>query len=436
MTATFSSLKYRAYRLWFAGALLANIGTWMQRVAQDWLVYTDLSNESGIAIGVVTALQFLPALVLGPYAGLLADRLPRRGLLVVTQALMGLLALGLGLLVLFGTPTLMQVWLFALGLGVVSAIDNPVRQTFVAELVPNDSLPNAVALNSASFNAARLIGPAVAGLAIAAFGAGWVFVINAASFAFTILAVVAMRRRDLFPIPHAPRGKGQLREGFAYLRHRSDLMVILAVVGVASAFGLNFQMTSAMMARSEFGQGAADYGILGSILAIGSLTGALLTARLGRPRVRRILVAALMFGVASGVMALAPTYWTYALATIPVGFFTLMMLTSANTYMQTSTAPEMRGRVMAFYLMVLLGSTPIGSPVVGWIGEMFGPRWSIGVGALLTIAVSLAAMSWARRRWDVELHYVPGATRRASRFQVTSAADRVAVDRVVAEDAV
>ncbi len=306
MTTMFASLRYRPYRLWFAGALLANVGTWMQRVAQDWLVYTDLSAESGIAIGVVTALQFLPALVLGPYAGLLADRLPRRGLLMVTQALMGLLALGLGLLVLLGTATLWHVWLFALGLGIVSALDNPVRQTFVAELVPNDTLPNAVALNSASFNAARLIGPAVAGLAIAAMGAGWVFIVNAVSFLFTILALTLMRQGDLFQVPHAVRGKGQLREGWAYLRGRSDLVLILVVIGVASAFGLNFQMTSAMMARSEFGQGAADYGILGSILAIGSLVGALLTARLGRPRVRRILVAALAFGVASGVMALAP----------------------------------------------------------------------------------------------------------------------------------
>ena len=428
MTTMFASLRYRPYRLWFAGALLANVGTWMQRVAQDWLVYTDLSAESGIAIGVVTALQVLPALVLGPYAGLLADRLPRRGLLMVTQALMGLLALGLGLLVLLGTATLWHVWLFALGLGIVSALDNPVRQTFVAELVPNDTLPNAVALNSASFNAARLIGPAVAGLAIAAMGAGWVFIVNAVSFLFTILALTLMRQGDLFQVPHAVRGKGQLREGWAYLRGRSDLVLILVVIGVASAFGLNFQMTSAMMARSEFGQGAADYGILGSILAIGSLVGALLTARLGRPRVRRILVAALAFGVASGVMALAPSYWTYAVATIPVGFFTLMMLTSANTYMQTSAAPEMRGRVMAFYLMVLLGSTPVGSPLVGWIGEVLGPRWSIGVGAILTVVVALAGMAWARRRWDVELHYVPGAARRTQRFQVTSAADRVAAD--------
>lgn len=435
MTAMFASLRYRPYRLWFTGALLANVGTWMQRVAQDWLVYTDLSAESGLAIGIVTALQFLPALVLGPYAGLLADRLPRRGLLMVTQGLMGVLALGLGLLVLLGDAALWHVWLFALGLGIVSALDNPVRQTFVAELVPNESLPNAVALNSASFNAARLIGPAVAGLAIAAIGAGWVFVVNAGSFVFTILALAAMRRRDLVPVPHAPRGKGQLRAGYAYLRGRSDLMLLLVVIGVASAFGLNFQMTSAMMARSEFGQGAADYGILGSILAIGSLAGALLTARLGRPRVRRILVAALLFGIASGVMALAPTYWTYAAAAIPVGLFTLMMLTSANTYMQTSTAPEMRGRVMAFYLMVLLGSTPIGSPLVGWIGEVLGPRWSVGVGAILTVAVALVAMAWARRRWDVEIHYVPGAARRTRRFEVTSAADRLTVEEVAGKAA-
>lgn len=422
-SATFASLRFPAYRLWFAGALVANIGTWMQRIAQDWLVLTDLSADSGLAVGIVTALQFLPALLLGPYAGLLADRLPRRPLLILTQVLMGVLALALGLLVLSGRAELWHVWAFAFALGVVAAVDNPVRQTFVAELVPGDSLPNAVGLNSASFNAARLVGPAVSGLAIAAVGAGWVFVLNAASFAFTVAALLAMKQRDLFALPHAERGAGQVREGFAYVRRRSDILLIMGVVGVVSALGLNFQMTSAMMARTVFDQGAADYGLLGSILAIGSLTGALMAARRSQPRVRYIVVAALGFGIASGLMAMAPTFWLYALAAIPVGFTSLTMLASANAYVQTSVEPAKRGRVMSLYLMVLLGATPIGSPIVGWVGEAFGARWSIGVGAIATVAVALAGMAWARRAWHVELRYVREPSRR---LLVSSDADRIA----------
>lgn len=235
MSSTFASLRYPAYRLWFAGALVANVGTWMQRVAQDWLVLTKLSADSGLQVGIVTGLQFLPALLLSPYAGLLADRLPRRAMLIATQVAMGLLALGLGALVLTDTVQLWHVWAFALGLGVVSALDSPVRQTFVAELVPGESLPNAVGLNSASFNAARLIGPAVAGLAIAAVGAGWVFMVNAGSFAFTVAALLAMRPSQMFPLAHAPRARGQVREGVAYLRQRADILLIMVVVGLVSA---------------------------------------------------------------------------------------------------------------------------------------------------------------------------------------------------------
>lgn len=406
MSTTFDSLKFPAYRLWFAGALVANVGTWMQRIAQDWVVLTDLSDNSGIAVGIVTALQFLPALLLGPYGGLLADRLPRRGLLMVTQGAMGALALGLGALVLSGSAQLWHVWAFAFVLGVVAAVDNPVRQTFVAELVPQSSLPNAVGLNSASFNAARLVGPAVAGLTIAAVGPGWVFVVNAASFAFTVGALMLMRTRDLHPLPHAERSKGQVREGMRYVGARSDILLIMAVVGVVSALGLNFQLTSAMMAVTVFDQGAANYGLLGSVLAIGSLAGALMAARRSQPRVRYILGAALGFGLASALMAIAPTYWTYALAAIPVGFCSLTMLASANAYVQTSTAPEMRGRVMSLYLMVLMGTTPIGSPVVGWVGEAFGARWSIGIGAIATIMIAVLGIAWARRAWHVELRYV------------------------------
>lgn len=405
MSATFSSLKYSNYRIWFGAALVANIGTWMQRIGQDWIVLTDLSDNSGIAVGITTALQFLPALLLSPWAGLLADRLPRRRLLMATQGAMGVLALALGALVLGGHVELWHVYVFALLLGVVTAFDNPVRQTFVAEMVPAERLPNAVGLNSASFNAARLIGPGVAGLLIAAFGAGWVFLINGVTFGATIAALACMKVRELRTLPSAPRAKGQIREGVQYVRRRSDIVVIMVVMTVVSAFGLNFQLTSAMMARVEFGKGAGEFGILGSVLAIGSLTGALLAARRDRPRVRLVIGSAFAFAVTTAIMALMPTYTLYMLACIPVGLASLTMMTAANSTLQMSTDPVMRGRVMALYMMVFMGATPIGSPVVGWIGETFGPRWSILVGSIATAAVAGGATVWAVRNWHLRLRY-------------------------------
>ncbi|GIJ00549.1 putative MFS family arabinose efflux permease [Sediminihabitans luteus] len=405
MSATFSSLRYVNYRIWFGAALVANVGTWMQRVAQDWLVLTVLSDESGVAVGITTALQFVPVLALSAWAGVLADRLPRRRLLMATQAAQGVLAAGLGALVLSGGVQLWHVYVFALLLGCVSAIDGPVRQTFVAEMVPPEKLSNAVGLNSASFNAARLIGPGVAGLLIAAVGTGWVFVINAVSFGATILALRLMRVRELRVSPSVARGKGQIREGIAYVRGRSDILVIMVVLGVVSTFGLNFQLTSALMARSEFGKGAGEYGILGSVLAIGSLTGALLAARRDRPRVRLVIGSAFAFGIATGVMALMPTYPSYAISCIPVGLASLTMMTAANSTIQMSTEPAMRGRVMSLYMVVLMGATPIGSPLVGWIAEQWGPRWAVGIGSITALLVATGAAVWAMRRWHVHVRY-------------------------------
>jgi len=405
VSPTFHSFRYVNYRLWFTGAFVANIGTWMQRVAQDWLVLTVLSNDSGIAVGVTTALQFAPALFLSAWAGLLADRLDRRKLLMATQVGMGVLAGALGLLVMSGSAQLWHVYVFAGLLGCVSAIDGPARQTFVADMVPADRLANAVGLNSASFNAARMIGPGLAGLLIAWVGTGLVFMINAVTFAATIVALARMRVDELQPVPHVARGKGQIREAMRYVRRRSDIIVVMVVVGVVSTFGLNFQLTSAVMARTEFGKGPGEYGILGSVLAIGSLSGALLAARRERPRVRLVVGSALAFGVASGVMALMPTYPLYALATIPVGFASLTMLTAANATIQMSTAPAMRGRVLALYIVVFLGATPVGSPVVGWVAETFGARWSIGIGSIASLLVGGAAAVWAIRNWNLEVRY-------------------------------
>ncbi|MCG2802865.1 MAG: MFS transporter [Cellulomonas sp.] len=405
MSPTFSSLHYRNYRIWFAGALVANIGTWMQRVAQDWLVLTQLSDNSGVAVGITTALQFGPSLLLSPVAGLLADRVDRRRLLMATQTGMGVLAAGLGALVLSGGAQLWHVYVFAGLLGAVAALDAPVRQTFVAQMVPPEKLANAVSLNSASFNAARLIGPGLAGLSIAWIGTGWVFLANAVTFAATVGALAAMRVSELRATPSVPRGSGQLREGLTYVLGRSDILVIMAVVSVISTFGLNFQLTTAMMARIEFGKDAAQYGVLGSVLAIGSLTGSLLAARRERPRVRLVIGSAFAFAVTTAVSAVMPTYQTFAIALIPVGFAALTMLTAANSAIQVSTPPEVRGRVMSLYLMVFLGATPIGSPVVGWIGETYGPRWSIGIGAVTALVVAVGATVWVLRTWHVRVRY-------------------------------
>ncbi|BDZ42672.1 MFS transporter [Paraoerskovia sediminicola] len=437
MSSTFASLRYPNYRIWFGAALVANIGTWMQRVAQDWLVLTVLTDNSGVAVGITTGLQFLPVLLLSPWAGLLADRVPRRRLLMITQGSMGLLAGGLGALVLLGHAELWHAYLFAFLLGCVAAIDNPVRQTFVAEMVPAEKLSNAVGLNSASFNAARLIGPGVAGLLIAAIGTGWVFVFNGISFGATIAALAFMRTDSLRPMPSAGRSRGQIREGIAYVKGRSDIVVIMVVVGIVSSLGLNFQLTAALMATTEFDKGPGEYGVLGSILAIGSLAGALMAARRDRPRVRLVIGSALAFGVASGVMALMPTYWTYAAMSIVVGFCSLTMLTSANSTIQMSTSPEVRGRVMSLYMIVLLGANPVGSPLVGWIGEVFGARWSIGVGAIASIVVALGAALWTKRHWRYDVSYrLHASPHVVVTHPATAPAEReAAADRIAGDDA-
>jgi len=403
MSATFSSLRLSNYRLWFAAALVANIGTWMQRVGQDWLVLTHLTENSGTAVGTVTALQFLPFLLLSPYAGLLADRLPRRKLLMATQGAMGVLAFVLAALTLAEVVELWHVYALAFALGIASALDGPVRQTFVAEMVPPEMLPNAVGLNSASFNAARLIGPGISGLLVAAVGTGWVFLINGISFGATIVALACMNTNTLRTLPVAPRGRGQIRDAVRYVRGRSDLVVILAVMAVMSMFGLNFQLTSAMMARIEFGQGAGGFGLLGSVLAIGSLAGALLAARRERPRVRLVLGAGFAFAVATAVGALMPTFWSYVALTIPVGLASLTMMTAANATIQTSTDPVLRGRVMALYMMVFQGATPIGAPIIGWIGEHWGPRWAILLGSVMVFAACAVATAWVVRNWNLSL---------------------------------
>jgi len=390
----FRSLSIVNYRLWFVGALVSNVGTWMQRTAQDWIVLTELTDHDAVAVGITMALQFGPALILLPFTGLVADRFDRRKVLMVTQTVMALLSLGLGLIMLLGIAELWQVYGFALGLGIVSAFDAPSRQSFVSELVSERSIPNAVALNSASFNGARLIGPALAGVLIAAVGSGWVFMINVATFMAMILALKLLRSDQLQHSPRAPRARGQIRDGFRYVASRPDILVIMVVVSLVGTFGLNFAIFTSTMATVEFGQGSSGFGALSSILAIGSVTGALLAARRDRPRLGVVILAAFGFGLACITSALMPTFLSFAVSLIVVGLCSMTMLTSANAYVQTTTAPQLRGRVMALYMTILAGGTPVGAPLVGWVSNEFGPRFALGVAAASGIAAAIIALAW------------------------------------------
>lgn len=394
----FSALKNPNYRLWTAGALVSNIGTWMQRVAQDWLVLTILTAHDGTAVGITTGLQFLPILLLGPFAGVLADRMDKRKLLLITQSAMGFFAVLLGLLVLTGSAELWHVYLLALGLGVASAFDAPARQAFVSELVPAGDLPNAVALNSASFNLARLAGPGVAGMLIAVFGTGPAFLINAASFGAVIFSLAKMRKERFQPTTLVARRKGQIREGVAYVRRRPDLLLIFGLAFVVATFGLNFQLTNAMMATDVFHVGAGEFGLLGTIMAIGTLAGALLAARRGRPRMRYLLGGAVGFGATALIASFMPSFLWYALMMVPVGLASLTFLNSANTMIQLSVDPAYRGRVLGLYVMVVQGGTPLGAPLVGWLGTEFGARWSVGSGAVLSLVAGLIAVALVVRR--------------------------------------
>jgi MFS family permease len=424
----FRSLSGINYRLWFAGALVSNIGTWMQRTAQDWIVLTMLTDNDAVAVGVTMALQLGPQLLLVPWSGLIADRFDRRKLLMATQTAMALLGVALGFMVLFGVAELWHVYAFAFALGVVSAIDAPARQAFVSELVSEKDLPNAVSLNSASFNAARLVGPAAAGLLTVAVGAGWVFLINAVTFAATLLSLALLRRDKLRVAPRAPHAKGQLLEGFRYVSKRPDILAIMIAVFIIGTFGLNFAIFTATMARVEFDHGAGEFGLLSSVLAIGSVTGALLSARRERPRMRIIFTAAAAFGIACAVAALMPTFLTFALSLILVGFASITFMTTANSFVQTTTDPVMRGRVMALYMAIFVGGTPIGAPIVGWAANEFGPRWALGVGAASGLAAALVGVVWMVVSNDLRMHRHP---QRRMRF-VFSHSGRVASEEDLA----
>ncbi|WP_107469512.1 MFS transporter [Streptomyces mangrovisoli] len=384
-SSMFSSLRIRNYRLFFIGQVVSNTGTWMQRIAQDWLVLS--LTGSSAAVGITTALQFLPMLLFGLYGGVLVDRLPKRPTLLVTQSAMALAGLALAALTLTGHVQVWHVYLAAFFVGLATVVDNPARQSFVSEMVGPGQLQNAVSLNSANFQSARLVGPAVAGLLITGVGTGWAFLLNGLSFVAPLASLLLMRGRELQAVRRAPRGKGQLREGLRYVAGRPELIWPIVLVGFIGTFGFNFPVWLSAFADDVFDGGAGSYSLFNTLMAAGSLVGALLAARRGTARLRLLIVAAAGFGALEIVAALAPSYWLFAVLMVPIGICGLTVNVTANTAVQMGTDPAMRGRVMALFMMVFMGGTPLGAPVVGWITDAYGPR----VGFVLGGAVSAAA---------------------------------------------
>ncbi len=405
MSSAFRSLSFYNYRVWFSGSTVSNIGTWMQRTAQDWVVLTELTHNDAGAVGVTMALQFGPQLVLVPITGLVADRANPRTLLMVTQGVMGVLGLSLGILTLTGVLQLWMMFLFALGLGIAAAFDAPVRQTFVGSLVPQNFLSNAVGLNATSFNTARLIGPAVAGLLIAGVGSGWVFLINAVTFGATMLALLGLRKSELAPRQQETKRRGQIRAGFGYVRSRSDLVALFIMVFLMGTLGLNFPIFASTMASVTFHQGAGEFGILSSAFAVGSVVGALLAARREKPRFRTVALSGAGFGFALIAAALMPTYLTFGLVLPLVGISSITMLNNANAYVQTTTPPELRGRVMSLYMAIFMGGTPIGAPLIGWVANAYGPRWGLIIGATGGLLAAIVGLLFWASSHTVRLRY-------------------------------
>ncbi len=411
MKGTFRSLGGYNFRLWAAGALISNIGTWMQRTAQDWLVLAELTDKSATAVGIVMALQFGPQIVLLPLTGFTADHFDRRRVLIITQACMGLLALGLGILTISGHVELWHVYVFALLLGCVTAFDAPARQTFVSDLVAESELSNAVALNSTSFNAARMIGPAVAGLLIALIGSGWVFLLNAASYLAVIGSLLWLRSAEMQRHTRAVRARGNLVEGFRYVWNRPDLVAILLMFFLIGSFGMNYAIFISTMSVTAFNGGAGQYGVLTSTMAIGSVAGALLAAARAQPKISMLLTGAAIFGFGLTLAALMPNEFLFGAALIIVGIAAQTFTTTANSAIQLSTDPAMRGRVLAIMLALALGGTPIGAPLVGWIADTFGARWAMAIGAGSGFAAALVGIRYLVKHRQLQVRFENGRLR-------------------------
>jgi MFS family permease len=378
--------------------VISNTGTWMQRVAQDWLVL-DLTHGSGTALGITTGLQFLPLLLFSLWGGIIADRYPKRRILMVTQATMGALALVLGVLALTHTVEIWQVYALAFGLGLATVVDNPTRQAFATEMVGRDGLANAIALNSAVFNLARIAGPAVAGLVISLVGTPAAFLVNAASYGAVLIGLKLMDPSELNVTKPLPRAKGQLREALRYVKERPALWMTMVLIFFVATFGMNFQVTNALMSREVFHTGAAAFGIASTAFAVGALGGALLAARRSRPTMALLLMTSFAFSVLEVITGLMPYFWSFLLMLVPTGLALLTFSTAANSATQLGTTAAMRGRVMGLYMLVFLGGAPIGSPLVGWAAEVFGPRMSLIAGGVISaVATMVIGIMLARSR--------------------------------------
>jgi MFS family permease len=390
------SLAIRNYRLYFFGQLISLTGTWAQWIAQDWLVL-QLTN-SGTVLGIVTALQFAPALLLSLYGGALADRGDKRKLMLTTQTGMGLAALVLGVLDVSGLIALWHVLVLAAVVGVFSALDGPIRQAFVVEMVGPADLPNAVALNSTSFNLARILGPAIAGLVISAFGTGWAFLGNAVTSIAVLAGLALMRSAELLVSDPVRRQPGQYRAALRYVRQRSDLVLPMLLMFIIGTFGMNYQISIALVAKQVFHRGADSFGLLSTMLAIGATLGALgATTRRTRPTRLFLVGAALAFSLTELLAGLMPSFGLTAVALIPAGFTMITMAQSANATVQLGVDPTMRGRVMGLYILCFMGGTPVGAPIVGWVAELCGPRWGMLGGGLICLAVTLLVAGYLAR---------------------------------------
>jgi len=382
------SFRHRNYRILFPANTVSNIGSWAQRIAQDWLVL-ELTNNNGTYLGLVTAVQFAPVLFFSLHGGKLADRFNKRKVLILTNIVGGAASLGLGTLVITEHVQLWHVFALAAVLGISTAFDAPVRQSFTTEVVGQTDLPNAVSLNSANFNAGRLVGPAVSGGLIAAFGTGPSFIINGLSYFFVIAALLNLNEKAFFDLDR-PKSDGNIREGIAYAKARPDIYVVMLMVFFLATFGLNFQIFNALMATQEFGLGPASFGLMGTFIAIGSLAGAIGSARLERFRNTKFVIkGGIIFSISIMAFSIIPSYSLYILWLPICGFTALTTLVSANSIVQTSTDPAIRGRVMGLYLLIFMGGTPFGSPLIGTSAELIGIRPTIAACGGISLFASL-----------------------------------------------
>jgi MFS family permease len=406
---TFSSLAVRNYRLFFTGQLISITGTWMQTVAQSFLVLE--LTHSGSALGLTTAARFAPIFLLGPWGGLLADRRGKRGLLLVTQALSGLLALAFGVLVATGSIRLWSVYLLATLLGLVNVVDNPARQAMISELVPREQLSNAVMLNSVTVNLARIVGAAIGGVVVDALGLALGFELNAVSFVGVLITLALISPSEMIPAEPQRRERGQIRAGMRYVGRTPGLLVPLVMIAIVGGLAWEFQVSLPLLAQRTFAGDAGTYGVMTAVMGVGAVVGGLLTAARRHPGARGLAVAAVGWGVAITAAALAPTLPLEYAALLFVGYGSITFNALAKTTLQLAATPVMRGRVMALWALAWQGSTPIGGPIIGWIGEELGPRWSLLAGGLPTILVGLAALPLlARLGRAAPVRGMPGAT--------------------------